>query len=183
MTTEGQYGTMDYRGSTVINNAINLPIIRPGGTVITPLVLSSSGFATASMPKNIFNSMQWITETCSKFRPFFDSLDRISCETQNWLRRETDRPEANAIEKARFVLDRLLGNGLCPNRVMPTGEGGIGILFGEVGSKYADIECSNSDKIIFLTSDGNGEIHASEVSDTFEGVNSCIVELRQFFSA
>lgn len=123
----------------------------------------------------------WIEDNAKFFRRLFDHLAEIETATADWKRRETEPPSPSALDNARALLARFQASNIRPQRVIPTAEGGIGILF-HAGVRYADYECANSGSITSLFSDGNGIVRAQVVHASFEGEEASLAQLAKFLN-
>jgi hypothetical protein len=121
----------------------------------------------------------WIENNASFFRPLFQQLEKIADTSQRWTRRETDIPAAVAIDNARAVLSRLQARNVRPQRIIPTAEGGIGIIF-ETRTRYADFEFANSGAATRVFSDKRGNVEAKAIDLSFEGQNATITDVNEF---
>ncbi|HEX6864516.1 MAG TPA: hypothetical protein VF414_16930, partial [Thermoanaerobaculia bacterium] len=63
-----------------------------------------------------------------------------------------------ALQNARHVLRALWESaGGEQVRLSPSVEGGVGIVFGTAGQRYADIECFNDGEVLAITSEPDAE--------------------------
>lgn len=79
-----------------------------------------------------------------------------------WDSYEADPPNETALQNAHHILRALWeseeeGTHVARVRLSPSVEGGVGIIFGAAGQRYADIECFNDGEVLAITSEPGTE--------------------------
>ena len=69
---------------------------------------------------------------------------------RDWDSYGAEPPSANAIDNARKALEKLKEADIVPNAVVPSAEGGVGIVFVRF-ARYADVEFLNEGDILMST--------------------------------
>lgn len=97
------------------------------------------------------------------------NLNRLS---YGWDSYDAEPPNDQAIERASNFLYLFFLSGITPypKKVIPTVEGGVGIVF-SFGKKYLDIEFFNNDEVIIGMSDDLGKIEIKEIDNVIEKSN------------
>ena len=90
------------------------------------------------------------------------TLDQMRRVHNNWDSYGAPAPNRVAIQAAQRVLDALQHAGLKPDRIVPSAEGGVGIVFFR-GDRYADFECFNDGGVLIGMSDRTGNPIVREV--------------------
>ncbi len=75
------------------------------------------------------------------------ALNQLRELTVGWDSYDAEPPSELALHTTNLILDKLQAAGLSPHSVIPTVEGGVGIVFIN-GTEYADIECFNDGEIL-----------------------------------
>ena len=83
----------------------------------------------------------------------FEQLESLENLENGWDTFDSPAPSHAAVSRARNVLQTVLGSGLRPDAVVPSAEGGVGLVFSGQAKRYADIECLNSEELLVVTSD------------------------------
>jgi hypothetical protein len=74
----------------------------------------------------------------------------------NWDGRGTEVPNDKALYLALKILLDMLEQSILPDRIMPSAEGGVAIVFARA-NYYADVECFNSGEVGAVIMDGKNE--------------------------
>jgi hypothetical protein len=83
-------------------------------------------------------------------------LDSFRLLRTGWDSYDAEPPNEAAIANARRILQCLWSRPTsAPFRLVPSVEGGVGIVFSGGGKKYADMECFNDGEILAITSEGS----------------------------
>lgn len=83
-------------------------------------------------------------------------LDSFRLLQRGWDSYDAEPPNEAAIANARRILQCLWSKPTtAPFRLVPSVEGGVGIVFSGAGKKYADMECFNDGEILAITSEGS----------------------------
>ena len=69
---------------------------------------------------------------------------------RDWDSYGAEPPSTNAIENAREAIGELMKADIVPNAVVPSAEGGVGIVFVRF-ARYADVEFLNEGDILMST--------------------------------
>jgi hypothetical protein len=102
---------------------------------------------------------------------------------RGWDSYGAEPPSETAIENARRIL-RLLWDfdGGPRPRLLPSVEGGVGIIFTGSGEKYADIECFNDGDILGITSEGTPDPFVWTVDASTESFRAAIERITAFLN-
>ncbi|MBI3945720.1 MAG: hypothetical protein HY321_07365 [Armatimonadetes bacterium] len=72
----------------------------------------------------------------------------------NWDTYGAEAPNALALRNAKRILRDLATFGLRPDRIAPSAEGGVALVFVRE-ARYADLECLNTSEVLAGLSDGH----------------------------
>ena len=82
-----------------------------------------------------------------------NQLDELKTLQSNWDSYGAETPNTNALSNAREIILRVIEKQIMPNRILPSVEGGVSIVFGNK-RRLADIEIFNDgDVIVSLMND------------------------------
>jgi hypothetical protein len=85
----------------------------------------------------------------------FEKLFALRSLPEQWeMATGAKRPNRTAFANACHAMIRLLSRGLSPDRVVPSAEGGIALVFLSAG-RYADVECFNTGEVCAVISGDN----------------------------
>ncbi|GEM_PF-3884454 len=91
-------------------------------------------------------------------------------------------PNAAALEHARRALDAMHQINLAPKKIVATGEGGVAVCFSG-GSRYADVEFSNTGEIVAITKGGPGGRQLWAVGDDSASLIAALRRIQEFMAA
>ena len=97
-------------------------------------------------------------------------LSQMASLERNWDSYGAEPPNDNAVQNATQVLDDLMKADILPNAVVPSAEGGVGIVFVR-SARYADVEFLNEGEILISTYYGDGVPVVHEVATVEEVVS------------
>jgi hypothetical protein len=119
-------------------------------------------------------------------RPGFDSarerLERTSRLQQGWDTYGAEPPNDHARALTQRVLDLLESSFVPPSRLMPSVEGGIGLLFGD-GEARAGLEIYNSGEIAAATWRSEGDPTVWEMDPSDSSLKKAIEQIRVHLAA
>jgi hypothetical protein len=119
---------------------------------------------------------------------YFDELvnelrSSVAAVPDNWNGYGSPSPNATALALAERVLAAVDDAGFRAVRVMPSADGGVGIIF-RSGTFYADIECYNSNEIVGTLSNRKGSITTFDIDPKGEiGIARAAARIRAFLQA
>jgi hypothetical protein len=121
-----------------------------------------------------------------QLKPVFERAKRQLRELENlrpnWDSYGAEPPSARARNAAERILNLLESKSVCPTRIVPSSEGGVGICF-VAGDRYADIECLNSGEILAVTYIGTEEPHVWEIEPQESEIKQAIEQIRAHITA
>jgi hypothetical protein len=109
-------------------------------------------------------------------------LEAQTSLTKNWDSYDADPPNSLAIANMRTVLESMATQQLDASRVVPSAEGGLGVVWmSEFGlSRLAYIECCNDGSAGAVTSDNAGAVQVWYIGDIHRGdVDSVVLTLEE----
>jgi|GEM_PF-5282059 hypothetical protein len=83
-------------------------------------------------------------------------LEELLELSDGWDGYEAPRPNKQAISQGRAALDLLCAAGYPPTDILPSAEGGVGLVF-RIDNRYADIEIFNDGEIIGLCAEDGSD--------------------------
>ena len=177
----GQYGHKIAAAQSGAISMARTPVGRSSGTPPKLSVDSSKpNQSNVNSITEVERVLAFIEKISEKFAPLERQLKVLELEAESWTR-ESEAPSDLAFDNARALLHRLKIDGLKPSRVVPSVEGGIGIVFSD-RARYADFECLNTGEVSAVLSDRKGKVEAFEVATDFEGYKHAIKNIREFLS-
>ena len=106
-------------------------------------------------------------------------LDDLRTLKNNWDSYGAPKPNERSFVLAEQVLDVLRKASFLPDRIVPSGEGGVGIVFSR-GRLYADFECFNDGELLIAMSDRTGNPIVKPVA--LDGIADAITRIRNFLT-
>lgn len=106
-----------------------------------------------------------------------DQLSSSAVLAPNWDSYGAESPNAQSREDAGRILRLLQQLVIAPTRLLPSAEGGIGIVFSNA-ERYADIECLNSGEILLTTYFGMETPLVREIGSTDAELSAAIEKIR-----
>jgi len=99
----------------------------------------------------------------SRVRDLLDRLDSLSfllnnlyLVPENWNGYGSPKPSAASIEASRSILNSLWGEAIMPEKVLPSADGGVSLVFLSDSDNRAVIEALNEDETYVLLYDKQG---------------------------
>lgn len=158
------------------------------------LLVNNSGYEHLSSLYFLFSS----TTKVSRRNYHFESLGTTSDEAVNdphttklqelrelptdWNSYGAEPPNEDSYCWSKVILKTLPEIGLNLTKILPSAEGGIGIVFSRNG-RIADIECLNSGEILAAQSDRQNEPEVWEIKPSSENIKKSLEKIRDFLSA
>ena len=97
----------------------------------------------------------------SPIQHLFLKLEQLGTLSDDWDSYGAEAPNQHAINIAKHFVEKLSSSGLFPDRIVPSVEGGIGLVFLK-GSSYIDLEIFNDGDVLL------GESHLERDSYVYE---------------
>lgn len=110
------------------------------------------------------------TRASARFDRFYRlhvELSRMESLGENWDSYGSEPPNPGAIRSAVEALDELMKADILPNAVVPSAEGGVGIVFVR-SPRYADVEFLNDGDILMSTYYADGPPIVQELASVME---------------
>jgi hypothetical protein len=112
----------------------------------------------------------FLSEQATRFAELYEQLDRMADLPEDWDTYGASPPNESSLSDARSILALFEKGCLTPTKVVPSGEGGVGIVFVR-GEKYADVECLNDGDVLAAKYKGEAEPEVWEVKAPSEVVD------------
>ncbi|MCF8079572.1 MAG: hypothetical protein K9K88_09855 [Desulfobacterales bacterium] len=114
-----------------------------------------------------YSRLVWTIEKLAYLEKGWDSYDAIA-------------PNLTATNNCKYLVDFFIQNDFIPNEVVPSVEGGLGILFIS-GQKYGYLECDNDGELIATVSDRAGDVHVWETNLSKGQLKITMDRFRKYF--
>lgn len=105
------------------------------------------------------------------FRVLDEKLNRLERLEQGWDSYDAEPPSGGAIRRAKEFLQLLRATLLVPNKILPSGEGGVALSFYSENGRDAYIEFLNDGENQAVLYANSGEFVEHEVEMTPEGAS------------
>ena len=108
-----------------------------------------------------------------------DQVGSLEQLEDNWDTEGAEAPNHKVLSNTKVVLEMLFHLNLAPDDIVPSAEGGIGIVF-KHGELYADIELFNDEDIVITMSNKDGNPSVSKVENI---THQDIEQVRRFLDS
>ncbi len=130
---------------------------------------------TATTQSEPWSHLAWLaqsllSEQATRFAELYERLDRLAELREDWDTYGAPPPNRSSISNAPSILALFEKAYLTPAKVVPSAEGGAGIVFVR-GERYADVECLNDGDVLAAKYTGEGEPEVWEVKTRSEAVD------------
>ena len=130
---------------------------------------------TATTQSEPWSHLVWLaqsllSEQATRFAELYERLDRLAELREDWDTYGAPLPNRSSISNARSILALFEKAYLTPAKVVPSAEGGVGIVFVR-GERCADVECLNDGDVLAAKYTGEGEPEVWEVKTRSEAVD------------
>ena len=129
--------------------------------------------------------LQKRTDKVRSRRKGLQQIRELASHRSQWAGRDVTPPSTEAVDLARQIYLELDTEGLLPNRIIASGEGGIAFCFMR-GDGYADIELLNSGECLATIEDRTSdhlevwEFDAEDVADTIDRIEDFLASWKKF---
>jgi len=110
------------------------------------------------------------------------SLDACAALADNWDSYGAPKPAKHTIDAADRFLQRLFGELLMPNRVIPSAEGGIAVYFNS-DEKTAYLEYRNSKEVILAMFNNQNEPIIIELTENDADESRALSDIRNYITS
>jgi len=114
------------------------------------------------------------------FRKMICEVESFRTLPKNWNSYDADPPNEFSISWAKSTLSHAQTLGLLPERVSPSAENGIAVVFLN-GNRYADIECFNSEEILGAVHERSKQPEVWEIKSEGD-VKAALERIRAFLN-
>ena len=112
-----------------------------------------------------------LSEQVTRFSELEDEVRRFADLPENWDTYGAPPPNSKSINNSLIVIRLLKNWGIVPTRIVPSSEGGIGVVFIR-SARYADIEFLNNGDVLAATYVGDDEPRVWEVTEFPQAIDS-----------
>jgi hypothetical protein len=147
----------------------------------TSIMLGASVIPTTALlaARTIENAVS--KDVVSRRKDFLDELESMKQLPRDWNGYASEPPNSIALDRAGRILDILqeMETACEPKEVVPSAEGGVGILFAE-GNKRGLIECSNDDEVAAIVYEPGGQSNSWSVANYDGGIKETLSRIDNY---